>query len=117
MSQQIADSGVATFPDEVEEEDWKDFSIAFCHGVLNIDDYPEYETADDLLVDEGFDEFWDREERDTVARIMSAKVLLQSRVEGPRTPEFHFSMVSATQRSQAVSKTRLTITASGFGCP
>ncbi|GFK19404.1 hypothetical protein KbCgl_19760 [Corynebacterium glutamicum] len=44
-------------------------------------------------------------------------VLLQSRVEGPRTPEFHFSMVSATQRSQAVSKTRLTITASGFGCP
>lgn len=72
LSQQIADSGVATVPYEVEEEDWKDFSIAFCHGVLNIDDYPEYETADDILVDEGFDEFWDREERDTVARIMSA---------------------------------------------
>ncbi|BCB33030.1 hypothetical protein KaCgl_10040 [Corynebacterium glutamicum] len=47
----------------------------------------------------------------------SNEVLLQSWAEGPRTPEFHFSMVSATQRSQAVSKTRLTITASGFGCP
>lgn len=72
MSQQISDSGVATVPYDVDEEDWKDISVTFCQGVLNIDDYPEYENVDDIMIDGGFDEFWDREERDTVARIMSA---------------------------------------------
>ena len=35
----------------------------------------------------------------------------------PRRPSFsHFLMAAACRRFQAVSKTRLTITASGFGC-
>ena len=72
MSQKIADSGVATVPYEVDEEDWKGASLNFCLGLLHIDDHPEYENADDFMVDEGLDEFWDREERTTVARIMSA---------------------------------------------
>ena len=72
MSQQVADSGVATMPYEVDEEDWKNATMEFCHIMLKIDDYPEYEDADDVMVDEGLDELWDREERATIARIMSA---------------------------------------------
>lgn len=40
--------------------------------MLKIDDYPEYEDADDVMSVEGLDEVWDREERAAVARIMSA---------------------------------------------
>lgn len=72
MSQQIADSGVATLPHEVDEEEWKDASMQICHIMLKIDDYPEYEDADDFMVAQGVDEVWDREERATVIRIMSA---------------------------------------------
>lgn len=72
MSQQIADSGVATDPYEFDEEEWKEISMGFCYDVLKIDDNPEHETTDDIMIHLGFDDIWDREERDTVARIMSA---------------------------------------------
>ncbi|NYI56571.1 hypothetical protein [Corynebacterium tuberculostearicum] len=45
------------------------------------------------------------------------KVLLQSWAESRDDPVSHFLMAAACRRSQAVSKTRLTITASGLGCP
>ena len=44
-------------------------------------------------------------------------VLLQSWGESSEDSVSHFLMAAACGRSQAVSKTRLTITASGFGCP
>ena len=44
-------------------------------------------------------------------------VLLQSWAESRDDPVSHFLMAAACRRSQAVSKTRLTITASGLGCP
>ena len=44
-------------------------------------------------------------------------VLLQSWAESSEDSVSHFLMAAACRRSQAVSKTRLTITASGFGCP
>ena len=71
ISQQIADSGVATLPYEWDEDQWDYIAMAYCSDVLNIDDYPEYETPDDILIDGGFDEFWDRNERDTFARILT----------------------------------------------
>ena len=45
------------------------------------------------------------------------EVLLQSWAESRDDPVSHFLMAAACRRSQAVSKTRLTITASGLGCP
>ena len=72
ITQQIADSGVATSPVELSDDEWNHAAMVYCSTVLNIDDYPEYETGDDLLVDEGFDEVWDKAERDTIARIMTA---------------------------------------------
>lgn len=72
ITQQIRESGVATTPRELSDDDWNYAAMAYCSAVLNLDKYPEYETADDILVDEGFDEVWDRAERDTVARIMTA---------------------------------------------
>src|SRR5699024_5522395 len=44
-------------------------------------------------------------------------VLLQSWAESSEDSVSHSLMAAACGRSQAVSKTRLTITASGFGCP
>ena len=44
-------------------------------------------------------------------------VLLQSWAESRDDPVSHFLMAAACRCSQAVSKTRLTITASGLGCP
>ena len=44
-------------------------------------------------------------------------VLLQSWAESRDDPVSHFLMAAACRRSQAVSKTQLTITASGLGCP
>ena len=44
-------------------------------------------------------------------------VLLQSWAESRDDPVSHFLMAAACRRSQDVSKTRLTITASGLGCP
>ena len=44
-------------------------------------------------------------------------VLLQSWAESRDDPVSHFLMAAACRRSQAVSKTRLTITASGLGYP
>ena len=69
ITQQIADSGVATDPSEYDDDYWNYAAMVYCSMVLNIDQYPEYETADDILIDEGFDEVWDRAERDTIARI------------------------------------------------
>lgn len=51
------------------------------------------------------------------ATIRTASVLLQSWAESRDDPVSHFLMAAACRRSQAVSKTRLTITASGLGCP
>lgn len=45
------------------------------------------------------------------------QVLLQSWGESSEDSVSHSLMAAACGRSQAVSKTRLTITASGFGCP
>ncbi|WP_230308017.1 hypothetical protein, partial [Corynebacterium guaraldiae] len=45
----------------------------------------------------------------------SSPVLLQSWAESRDDPVSHFLMAAACRRSQAVSKTRLTITASGLG--
>ena len=45
------------------------------------------------------------------------RVLLQSWAESSEDSVSHSLMAAACGRSQAVSKTRLTITASGFGCP
>ena len=45
------------------------------------------------------------------------KVLLQSWAESSEDSVSHSLMAAAGGRCQAVSKTRLTITASGFGCP
>ena len=45
------------------------------------------------------------------------EVLLQSWGESSEDSVSHSLMAAACGRSQAVSKTRLTITASGFGCP
>ena len=44
-------------------------------------------------------------------------VLLQSWAESSEDSVSHSLMAAACGRSQAVSNTRLTITASGFGCP
>ena len=44
-------------------------------------------------------------------------VLLQTSGGEPRRPSLHPLMLAAGRRSQAASNTRLTITASGFGCP
>lgn len=44
-------------------------------------------------------------------------VLLQSWAESSEDSVSHSLIAAACGRSQAVSKTRLTITASGFGCP
>lgn len=71
ITQQIAESGVATSPVELSDDEWNYVAMVYCSTILNIDKYPEYETGDDLLVDEGFDEVWDKAERDTVARIMT----------------------------------------------
>ena len=49
--------------------------------------------------------------------LVSKMVLLQSWAESRDDPVSHFLMAAACRRSQAVSKTRLTITASGLGCP
>ena len=51
------------------------------------------------------------------ATIRTASVLLQSWAESRDDPVSHFLMAAACRRSRAVSKTRLTITASGLGCP
>ncbi|WP_245533841.1 hypothetical protein [Corynebacterium lubricantis] len=48
---------------------------------------------------------------------MLGRVLLQSWAESSEDSVSHSLMAAACGRSQAVSKTRLTITASGFGCP
>ena len=48
---------------------------------------------------------------------ISFTVLLQSWGESSEDSVSHSLMAAACGRSQAVSKTRLTITASGFGCP
>ena len=53
----------------------------------------------------------------TTAGFPRVMVLLQSWVESSEDSVSHFLMATAGRRSQAVSKTRLTITASGFGCP
>lgn len=71
ITQQIADSGVATDPAGYDDVIWNRMAMAYCGLVLNIDQYPEYETTDDILLDEGFDEVWDKAERDTIARIMT----------------------------------------------
>src|SRR5690625_6729580 len=46
-----------------------------------------------------------------------SKVLLQSWAESSEDSVSHSLMAAACGRCQAVSKTRLTITASGVGCP
>lgn len=71
ITQQIADSGVATDPLELSDDDWNYASMVYCNTLLFLDEHPEYETTDDILVDEGFDEVWDKAERDTIARIMT----------------------------------------------
>lgn len=72
ITQQIRESGVATDPSGYDDDAWDYAAMVYCSLVLNIDEYPEYETTDDILVDEGFDEVWDKDERDTIARIMTA---------------------------------------------
>ena len=52
-----------------------------------------------------------------VAAVLTAVVLLQSWAESSEDSVSHSLMAAAGGRCQAVSKTRLTITASGFGCP
>ncbi|WP_234459161.1 hypothetical protein, partial [Corynebacterium macginleyi] len=47
--------------------------------------------------------------------VVAREVLLQSWAESRDDPVSHFLMAAACRRSQAVSKTRLTITASGLG--
>lgn len=49
--------------------------------------------------------------------IGAVQVLLQSWAESSEDSVSHSLIAAACGRSQAVSKTRLTITASGFGCP
>lgn len=71
ITQQIADSGVATSPVELSDDEWNYASMVYCNTLLFLDEHPEYETGDDLLIDEGFDEVWDKAERDTIARIMT----------------------------------------------
>src|SRR5699024_1540187 len=56
------------------------------------------------------------EEHMTRSRMLEL-VLLQSWAESSEDSVSHSLMAAACGRSQAVSKTRLTITASGFGCP
>lgn len=48
---------------------------------------------------------------------MPMKVLLQSWAGNREDSVFHLLMGTVCQRVQAVSKTRLMITASGFDCP
>ena len=48
---------------------------------------------------------------------MSEPVLLQSRADSREDSVFHPLVFVEGRRSQAFSNTRLTITASGFGCP
>ena len=55
--------------------------------------------------------------RRDIPRGMTLRVLLQSWAESRDDPVSHFLMAAACRRSQDVSKTRLTITASGLGCP
>lgn len=71
ITQQIRESGVATTPYELDEDEWNYMGMAYCSDVLNIDKYPEYETTDDIMLDGGFGDFWDKAERDTVARIFT----------------------------------------------
>ena len=71
ITQQIRESGVATTPHAFTEDDWNFLAMGYCSDVLNIDKYPEYETTDDIMLDAGFGDFWDKAERDTVARIMT----------------------------------------------
>ena len=55
--------------------------------------------------------------RDSGGSGISLTVLLQSGAESGEDSVSHSLMAAACGRCQAVSKTRLTITASGFGCP
>lgn len=76
ITQQIAESGVATTPVELSDDEWNYASMVYCNTLLYLDSNPEYgnseyETADDMLLDEGFGQVWDRAERDTIARIMT----------------------------------------------
>lgn len=76
ITQQIADSGVATSPIELSDDEWNYAAMVYCNTLLYLDSnseygHSEYETADEMLLDEGFGEVWDRAERDTIARIMT----------------------------------------------
>lgn len=71
ITQQIAESGVATDPLQLSDDEWDYAAMVYCNTLLFLDEHPEYDTGDDVLLDEGFGEVWDKAERDTIARIMT----------------------------------------------